>query len=451
MLPVVAIVGRPNVGKSALFNRLVGKRYAIESNKAGTTRDRLYHVVKFKDFEVMLVDTAGLDFDDDDNFENDVQAQAKLAVSEADVIFLIVDITQPLTADDYETADLLRKRGKRVILLANKADNQLRQDQILQYFELGFKHVIAVSAFHGHGLDGLAHIVSQILVEAGFSPEELKAEEDGLKIAFIGKPNVGKSSLVNKILGEYRMLVSDVPGTTRDAVDTLFEFENTKFVLIDTAGIRRMGKISPGIEKYSLFRSLQALQRADVALLIIDASEGVTRQDMRVSNFILEEACGLILVINKSDLFIDKNAAKTAFLSMLKRKFPYLPWAPVVFVSAITGQHVGEFLKLSKAIFVERNKKIPTPELNRFVKRAMMKHGAAGVGGRAMKIYYAAQVAVNPPEFVFSVNNPDAFHPSYRRFLERCLREDYGFNGTVIKFNFKSHREKSVKKLEEIV
>ncbi|MDP2624777.1 MAG: ribosome biogenesis GTPase Der, partial [Candidatus Peregrinibacteria bacterium] len=338
MIPVVAIVGRPNVGKSSLFNRLVGKRRAIESSVSGTTRDQISHRVKLFEHDVILVDTGGLELDSEGDIEADVQSQAQAAIQGSDLVVFVVDVTQNLTTTDFHGADLLRKSGKPTIIVANKCDHLARLEEgAYNFFELGFGEAVAVSAVHGSGLDVLRNTMDASLDSLGFKAEmdeELDHRYEGLRISFAGRPNVGKSSLVNALFGKEKVIVSDIPGTTRDSVEVPFSYNDQPFVLVDTAGVRRRGKVEKGIEKYSVMRTLQSIDDSDVVVLMIDGSEGLYAQDLHVCEFVLKENKGLIVVVNKTDLFEDQDETRAYFTRLLRRRMAFVPWAPVVFTSA---------------------------------------------------------------------------------------------------------------------
>jgi len=440
--PIIAIVGRPNVGKSTLFNRLIGKRLAIISKESGTTRDRIYQNIELNDFPVTLIDTGGLSTEAKENFENDIKSQAKIAVNEADLIYFIIDTAEQLTIDDYSASDLLRKSNKEVILIANKFDSNEARNMFPELYSLGFGDPIGVSSIHNIGIDELKNTTVKILKKLKFKPVKgLKKKDNNIKLCLLGKPNVGKSSLVNALLGENRVIVSDIPGTTRDSLDINIKYNDKDFVLVDTAGLRRRGHIERGIEKFSSLRVFHSLDSSDIALLMLDFSEGITKQDMHIAEFILDAKKGLILLINKSDLAEDEED-KLKFLAKLKGKFDFLPWAPVVFISALRKKNISKIFDLAVQIMLERNKRIPTGELNNFIKKITAKHIPSGTKRIRAKILYVSQTSINPPEFVFFVNDASALHFSYKRYLENELRKQYQFAGTAINFVFRS-RERS--------
>jgi len=444
MTPLIAIIGRPNVGKSTLFNRLIKKRLAVIATKAGTTRDRIYQDVLMEDYNVTLVDTGGLEYGKKESIEADIQAQAELAIQEADIIYFVLDASQPLTVDDYNAADILRKSKKTLILIANKCDSKESEEGIVELYKLGFGKPLEVSAIHNSGIDNLFQSTAKSLKSLGFKEGEKEEEEaeksDEIKICFLGKPNVGKSSLVNALLGQNRVIVSDIPGTTRDATHTHIVYEDTKFSLIDTAGLRKRGKIERGIEKFSSLRCFHALDQSDIALLIIDFGEKLSKQDMHIAEFILEAKKGVILVINKIDLAEDESQ-RDRYISMIQRKFVFLPWAPLVVVSALKRKNIRKIFDLSKKIIDERRKRISTGRLNSFIKKIIYKHVPSGTKQIKPKILYVTQSGINPPEFVLFVNSAKSFHFSYRRYVENELRKEFGFDGTAVKIVYRNRKE----------
>ena len=464
MKPLVAIVGRPNVGKSTFFNRMIGERVAIVEDMPGTTRDRIYGDTDWNGREFTLIDTGGLELGSDipvgqvglDGQPGDimerVRAQAELAIEEADVIIFMVDAQAGVTAADDEVADLLRRTKKPVILTANKADNaRLRQD-VVEFYALGIGEPITISSTQGTGTGDLLDLIVDALPPEQESPEG-EEEEDVTRIAIVGRPNVGKSSLLNAILGFQRAIVSDVPGTTRDAIDIEFEYKNKKLILIDTAGIRRRGRVGPGVEKYSVLRSSRAIDRCDVALLMIDAGEGLAAQDTHIAGEIHEKAKGVVVIVNKWDLaqaqrreeregiYLDPNDAIESaerYRKIIAEGLKFIPYAPIVFTSAKTGYHVQSLLDTVLNISEMRYLRIPTSRLNEVVQEAVRRHNPTVFKGRVMKIYYATQTQVNPPTFVFFVNDPQALHFTYERYLENQLRHAFSFRGTGIRLQFRA-------------
>lgn len=463
MKPLVAIVGRPNVGKSTFFNRMIGERRAIVEDLPGTTRDRLYGDTDWNGRDFILIDTGGLELGSDipvgqvgldgqpGRIMDMVQSQAELAIDEADVIVFMVDARAGITAADEEVADLLRRTEKPVILAANKADNEARRQDAVEFYGLGLGEPIVLSSIQGVGTgDLLDRIVEELPPQEEL--EEPEEDEDVVRIAIVGRPNVGKSSLLNAIIGSERSIVSEVPGTTRDAIDTEFEFEGRKIVLVDTAGIRRRGRVGPGVEKYSVLRATRAIERADVAFLVIDASEGLAAQDTHIAGEILEQAKGVIVVVNKWDLAQEQRRAEredrfpspedeieTAeeYRKSLAEGLKFIPYAPIVFASAKTGYHVKSLLENALHIAEMRFLRISTSKLNEVVREAVNRHNPTSFKGKILKIYYATQTSVNPPTFVFFVNDTEAVHFAYERYLENRLREAFGFKGTAIRLYFK--------------
>jgi GTPase len=447
-LPVVAIVGRPNVGKSTLFNRLIGQRLAIVEDIPGTTRDRVYGTAEWNGRRFTVVDTGGLELEPGTDIETRVQVQARVAVDEADVILFVVDAAAGLAPLDHEVADRLRRASKPTILVVNKADNPRREQEGLEFFALGMEPTIAISAQHGRNTGDLADMIVWELPPAseaeasvqpgeGLSEEELEELEETEigppRVAIVGRPNTGKSTFVNRVLGQERMIVSDVPGTTRDPVDTTVVVDDEPMVLVDTAGIRRRGSIEKGIERYSVLRSMKAIDRADVAIVMTDATEGYTAQDAHVVGYVLEAGKGIVLVINKWDVVEKDGHTADQWLKTLRREAPYLAWADIVFASALTGQRVERILREARRVAEERYRRVPTADLNRVVSEAVRAHPPSHVRNRLPKVYYATQASVAPPTFVIFVNDPELIHFSYRRYLENRIREEYGFLGTPIR------------------
>jgi len=430
--PIVAIVGRPNVGKSTLFNRLVGRRLAITHEVPGTTRDRLYAEAEWGGVNFILVDTGGLDLVSSDDLMAQVRAQAQIAIAEADVIIFLVDVKDGLTAGDEEVAQVLRRTAKPVLLAVNKAESQARREAAVEFYALGLGEPYPISALHGTGTgDLLDQVVS------AFPVEEEEEELEAIKIAIVGRPNVGKSSLLNKILGQERSIVHETPGTTRDAIDTQMEWEGEPVVLIDTAGIRRKGRIQRGVEKYSVMRALRAIDRADVVLLLIDAVEGATAQDAHIAGYILEEAKSVVVVVNKWDLVEKDTYTMQIYLEHVYTVLRFLDYVPALFVSALTGQRVDQVLPTALRVQEERLIRIPTAELNRILQEAVARHAPPSKAGQRLKFYYVTQARVDPPTFVFFVNDPRLVHFSYERYLENRLREHYGFLGTPLRLSFR--------------
>ena len=432
--PVVVLVGRQNVGKSTLLNRIAGKRLAIVEDLPGTTRDRLIAEASWNGVDFTLVDTGGLEFQGDSNLARDVRKQAGIAVSDADVVVFLTDARTGLLPDDREVANMVRKAGKPVILAVNKADSEKQALEAAEFFELGFPETVAVSAYHGRGVADLLDKIVSLLPEQKPAGEEPR--QQGIQVAIVGRPHVGKSLLLNRLTGEERTIVGDTPGTTRDAIDTLLDFQGQNVLLIDTAGIRRRGKVDAGIEWYSVLRAMRAIDRADIALLVVDATEPLTDQDVHIAGYVEKSGKGIILLINKWDLVTDKN--KDAYSDYARSKLKFAPWAPVLFISAKTGEGINKVMPLILQIHQERSMRIPDADVNALVKEAVSSHNLPHKGRKILKIYSASQSGTRPPAFSFLVNDARLIHFSYQRFLENRLREVYGFRGTPIRLVFKA-------------
>lgn len=437
--PIVALVGRPNVGKSTLFNRLLGRREAIIEDRPGTTRDRLYADLDWDGLLVTLVDTAGLDPTPNESFGTGVQDQAKMAIEEADLILFLVDAASGVTSADQEVAQLLRQADQPVILVANKADNRTRELNTAEFYALGLGDPIPVSAHHATGMDDVRDRAEQVLPPPGPAP----VSPTGTGIAVVGRPNVGKSLLVNAILGRERVLVSPIPGTTRDAVDTPFTFRDSPLTLIDTAGIRRSGRVEVGVEKYSVMRALRAIGRADIAVLVLDAIEGPTAQDAHVAGYVREAYKGLVIAVNKWDLSRELELDRSEVDLQVQSRFKFFPDVPIRFVSAKLGQGIDGLLEAVLKVQAARGLRVPTGTVNQVIRRAVDAHPPAAQRGRPLKVLYATQADVSPPTFVFFVNDPALLHFSYQRYLENRLREAFGFQGTALRLVFKTRGEEA--------
>ncbi len=436
--PVVAIVGRPNVGKSTLFNRLVGSRKAIVEDIPGVTRDRLYDNSDWDGREFIIIDTGGIRFDEGDVFTREIKLQAELAVEEADVIVLVVDAQGGVNYEDEQVANLLRKSKKPVILAANKVENFDRQLDYYEFYKLGLGEPIPVSAMHGRNINELLDAVV-----AKFAPASEYAEDtDAIKIAIVGRPNVGKSSLVNALLGEERVIVSDVPGTTRDAIDTPFEYEGTKYILIDTAGIRKKSRIKEATERYSVIRTLKSVERADVVVTMLDAAEGVIEQDQRIAGYVHEQGKASIIVVNKWDLIEKDGQTMNRFDEKIREELKFLAYCPILYISALTKQRIFKILELVDFVSGQHNRRIKTGELNQVINEAMLLNPLPGGGGKKIKIYYTTQVQTAPPQFVFFANYPEKVHFSYLRYLDNVLRKNFGFEGTPIRLTVRKRDSK---------
>jgi GTP-binding protein len=433
--PIVAIVGRQNVGKSTLLNRLAGKRIAIVDDLPGTTRDRLMADVSLPGHEFTVVDTGGLELSPDSAVAQGVNEQVTAALTEADAVIFLVDVRDGLVPADLEIADRLRKTAKSVVLVANKADNAKYEGGAVEFYELGLGEPVAISAYHGRGIAELLDRLTALLP----APAPPSAVPEAVGVAIVGRPNVGKSTLLNAILGGERAIVDDVPGTTRDAIDTLVDFEGESVLLIDTAGIKRRGRIEGGVGRYSAIRALRAIERADVALLVLDAAELVTAQDMHIAGYIQQAAKGVIIIVNKWDLI--KRGSRDECSRYLKSQFRFAPYAPVMYTSAKMGWGVDKIMPQVRRIYRERLKRLSTAVVNSVVQQAVAAHSLPRKGNRQLKILYATQAEVNPPTFVFFVNYPQLMHFSYQRYLENRLRQSFGFEGTPIRFVFKTRGE----------
>lgn len=436
--PVVAIVGRPNVGKSTLFNKLVGARLSIVDDKPGVTRDRIYGDCEWLGHRFLLVDTGGIEPRADDVILSQMRAQANIAIATADVIVLVTDLRSGVVATDQDVANMLQKSGKPVILCVNKCDSVGAPDpEFYEFYNLGMGDPIAVSAVHGHGTGDLLDAVI-----AYFPPEsEEEEEDDTIKVAVIGKPNVGKSSLINRISGQERAIVSDIAGTTRDATDTRIENQYGKFTFIDTAGIRRKSKVTDAIEKYSIIRARTAVERANVCVIMIDATEGFTEQDSKVAGIALDQGKGCIVVVNKWDAVEKDGNTMREYKEKLAVDFAFMKFAPFVFISAKTGQRVDRLFEQIAYVYAQSTMRISTGKLNEILGAATARVQPPTDKGKRLKIYYMTQASVCPPTFVFFVNNTQLFHFSYQRYLENQIREVFGLEGTPVRFIIRERGE----------
>jgi len=440
--PIVAVVGRPNVGKSTLFNRLIGERRAIVQDEPGTTRDRVYGDVEWNGVSFALIDTGGIIVDergtelDLSTIPADTLKQAQHAIEEADVIVMVVDANIGTTTADHAVADMVRRTRKPVVLAANKAESNSRAANAVDFYELGLTDPIVVSSLHGRGTGDLLDAIVESLPD-----HDEEAEATGPRIAIVGRPNVGKSRLLNAFLGQERAIVSDEPGTTRDSLDTILEWEGQTITLVDTAGIRRRGKIEPGIEKYSVLRSMRAITRADVVLLIVDATEGFTSQDLHIAGYVADEARGMVLVVNKWDLVEKDGTTMEQYRAAAAEALDFMPYVPAVFISAKFNQRVPQVMERALLVMEEREKRVPTAALNKMLRTAVEKHAPPSKPGKWVKFFYATQVDVSPPSFVFFCNHAEDVHFSYRRYLENQLREEFGFIGNPIRMRFRNRQE----------
>jgi GTP-binding protein len=456
---VVALVGRPNVGKSTLFNRLAGERLAVVDETPGTTRDRLVAETEWRGVTFDIVDTGGIDPTHlgrrtplsigSADYIDEIKYQAQQAAQGADGIILLVDGESGLSPADIEVAEILRRnQGQRagrpwppIILAVNKCDNEKRRSAAIEFYELGFGDPIPISALHGTGVGDLLDQLFQALTEVIKPLKDEEQEDFAVNIAIVGRPNVGKSSLLNKLLGEERVIVSPIPGTTRDAIDTTLTYHGQRIRIIDTAGIRRRGRIEPGVERYSVIRALKAIERADVVTLLIDATEGVTAQDAHIAGMVIDKLKSVIVIVNKWDLIEKETHTMVDYSRHIREELNFLDYVPVLFISAKTGQRVGQVLPTAIQVQEERVLRIPTSKLNRLIRDAQSAHAPPSKAGKRLKIFYGSQVRTDPPTFLFHVNDPRIVHFSYTRFLENRIRERFGFLGTPLRITYRSHSE----------
>jgi GTP-binding protein len=450
--PLVALVGRPNVGKSTLFNRLAGERLAVVDDRPGTTRDRLVAECEWNGVDFDLVDTGGLDPTagrrsgplsiDSADYLDAIRQQAEIACREADAVLFLVDGIDGVTPPDAEVADFLRRQhrhdgGPEIFLVVNKCDTPERRAAAAEFYELGMGDPHPVSALHGTGTGDLLDSLVAVL------PPSQPEEETGVRLAIVGRPNVGKSSLLNRLVGEERVIVSALPGTTRDAVDTELTFHGTRITLIDTAGIRRRGRIAPGVEKYSYLRTLRAIERAQVALLVLDATQGTTAQDAHIAGMVLEKRRGVVLLVNKWDAVEKDERSLDVYTEQLRAQLPFLDFAPILFISALTGKRTAQVLPLALRVQEESVRRVPTSQLNRLLQDSLERHPPPSHAGRTLKLYFASQVRTAPPTFEFQASDSRLVHFTYARFLENQIRERFGFLGTPIEMRFRGREAES--------
>ena len=430
--PTVCLVGRPNVGKSTIFNRLVGKKISIIEDTPGVTRDRIYGDVKYNNYTFHLIDTGGIDVSKED-FNDEIKIQAEIAIDEADVVVFVTDGNESLTPNDFIIRDMLMKSGKEVIVAVNKIDNNKRQDNIYDFYELGFETIIPISGEHNLGTTELLDAIVK-----DFKPiKEQEYSSDKIKFCLIGRPNVGKSSLVNALLNEEKAIVSDIAGTTRDAVDTEFKYDGKQYVVIDTAGLRKKGKIYENIEKYSVIRSMKAIERSDVCCIIINAEEGIIEHDKHIASYALEAGKPLILVVNKWDTVNDKNDIKS-FTTLIRNEFQFLSYVPIVFLSAKTKKRIHTLMPEIDKVYENSQREIKTSVLNEVIREAVLLNQPPSYKGKRLKIYFVNQSGTKPPKFTFNVNSKGLVHFSYERYLENKLRENFELEGTPIIIQFKN-------------
>ena len=432
--PVVALVGRPNVGKSTLFNRLVGSKMAIIEDIPGITRDRLYGNVKFENYSFHLIDTGGIDISDE-KFNDEIKVQAEIAINEADVIVFVVDAKEGITTNDLVVKDMLLKSGKKIIVAINKIDSKLAKDNIYDFYELGFDNYINISSEQNEGIYELLKEITKDFKEV------IEEDDDSIKFSVIGRPNVGKSSLVNAILNEERVIVSNVAGTTRDAIDTPFTYHNEKFIVIDTAGMRKKGKIYEAVEKYSLLRSMKAIDRSDVCLLVLDAETGIIEHDKHIAGYAIEAGKPIIIVVNKWDTVDDKDESMKKFIKDIRNNFQFMPYAPIVFLSAKTRKRMHTLMPEIIKVYNNSTKMIATNLINDCIKDAYNLNLPPSYKGKRLKIYFCNQASNKPPTFNIQVNSKGLIHFSYERYLENKIRESFDFEGTPIVLQFKNKGE----------
>ena len=433
-LPTVALVGSPNVGKSTIFNRLVGKKIAIIEDVPGITRDRIYGTATYKDYKFNVIDTGGIDLGKE-SFNNDIKIQAQIAIDEADVVVFVVDGKEGLNSNDYVVRDILNKSNKRVIVAINKIDNKNVTDNIYDFYELGFDNYITISGEHGLNFSKL-----QDEIVKDFEKFELDEEDNILKFCLIGRPNVGKSSLTNAILNEERVIVSDVAGTTRDSIDTKFKYEHEDYIVIDTAGLRKKGKIYENIEKYSLLRAMKSIERSDVCVIVINAEEGIIEHDKHIAAYALEAGKPMVLVVNKWDTVEDKNDIKT-YEKKMRAEFQFLSYVPIVYLSALTKKRLHTLMPEIIRVYNNSKRQIQTSLLNNVINDAYALNPAPSYKGRRLKIYFSSQTSITPPTFKLNVNSKGLVHFSYQRYLENKIRENFDFEGTPIVIQFKNKGE----------
>ena len=434
-MSTVALVGRPNVGKSTIFNRLVGKRISIIDDTPGVTRDRIYGDVEYKNFKFHLIDTGGIDVTDD-VFNDEIKIQAAIAIDEADIVVFIVDGMAELNQNAYVVREMLKKAGKDVIVAVNKIDNTKREDNVYNFYELGFEKVIGVSGEHNIGIGVLLDEITSLLKPI----DDIQYDDNIIKFSIIGRPNVGKSSLVNALLNEEKAIVSDIAGTTRDAVDTPFRYEGKDFVAIDTAGIRKSGKIYENIEKYSVIRSMKAIERSDVCVLVINAEEGIKAHDKHIAGYALEAGKAMVIVVNKWDTVSDKNDI-ASYTKLIRNEFQFITYVPVVFLSALTKKRIHTLMPEIIRVYENARKEVKTSVLNDVIRDAVLLNQPPSYKGKRLKIYFASQTGIQPPKFTFNVNSKGLVHFSYERYLENKIRENFDFEGTPMVLQFKSKGE----------
>ena len=433
---IVAIIGRPNVGKSTLFNRIAGQRLAIVENTPGVTRDRLYTISRWLDRKFLLIDTGGIT-SERDSIQLQIRKQVEIALTEADVLIFVIDGREPLTASDYQVVELIRKTKKPIVVAVNKIEDARTQIDP-EIYRLGLGELVPISAEHGKNIGDLLDTVLSYL------PTTVRDNEpDRIRITLVGRPNVGKSSLINSLLGAERVIVSEKPGTTRDAIDTPVTFHGKNYLLVDTAGIRRKAKVEEAVEYYSVLRAIRSIERSDVVLLVLDGTAELAEQDLKIAGLIREAGKACLIIVNKWDLVIKDNRTSERFTAAIREKLDFLDYAPVLFVSAKTGQRLGKIITTVDEVMENYTLRVSANRLNRVIGEAVALHQPPTDKGRIIKVYYTNQIKVKPPTFAFTVNHPEGFHFSYQRYLENKLREEFNFTGTPIRFEIKTGKEKT--------
>ncbi|MBR2997921.1 MAG: ribosome biogenesis GTPase Der [Bacilli bacterium] len=435
-IPTVALVGRPNVGKSSLFNRMLRKKVSIIENTPGITRDRIYGVANYKDYKFNLIDTGGIDISTGE-FNLEIKVQAEIAIDEADVVIFVVDGKEGLNANDKVVSELLYKSKKKVIVAINKMDSNEYKKNLFDFYELGFEHYIGVSAEHGKGMDNLLNEVVK-----DFPKQDQIDDDPRMKFCLIGRPNVGKSSLVNALVKEDRVIVSNVPGTTRDSIDTVLKYDKKEYVVIDTAGMRKKGKIYENVEKYSLLRAMKAIERSNVCVIVINAEEGIIEQDKHIASYAIEAGKAMVIAVNKWDTKKDEDIKE--YTKLVRAEFQFLPYVPIVFLSAKTGSRIHTLMPEIIKVYENSKKEIKTSTLNAVINDAYDLNKAPSYKGRRLKIYYAVQTSTEPIRFDMFVNDKGLVHFSYLRYLENKIRESFDFEGCPIDFNFKNRNDKGL-------
>ena len=430
-MQTVCLIGKPNVGKSSIFNRLIKEKKAIIMDTPGITRDRIYGIVDYKDKRFSLIDTGGISLDNND-FDKDIEMQAELAIDEADIVLFVVDGLSDIDANDIYVKDMLYKANKKVIVVVNKLDNTKRMDNLYNFYELGFKDIVGVSAEHNIGFDRLLDLISLDITE------EVKIEDNNLKFCIIGRPNVGKSSLINALVNDKRSIVSDIAGTTRDAIDTKFKYNHEEYTVIDTAGMRKKGRIYENVERYSLVRSLKAIERSDVCVVVIDATTGIIEHDKHIISYCLESGKGIVIAVNKWDTVKDPDSELKKWKELIKYELQFVPYAKVVFLSALTKKRINTLMPEVISAYENNKKEIKTSVLNNIIMEAVSIHIPPSYKGRRLKIYFVSQTDNRPPKFTFQVNDKKLVHFSYARYLENRLRESIDLTGTPIILQFKN-------------